>query len=367
MEYIRDIKESKNNFLYKFLFIFWGIFLLCRIIFLFMKTPVNEKMSTTTTFDFHPIKKQFRIHMAIFVFRFQWFNSEFYIKPMTIKSFSPDSKINTIQYSNSKIALNSGYNGIYTQNCLGDVSNYVSIPCRVDEMFSYFYNFDYAPWILIGTNELYYSEKNILKLLDILETEFNPMAENVVIGNFINKALVFESGIFFSRAFVKFVIDSKYSFFDQYLEKNQIFQISLFKFLKKNKEKVHVYQNPFSFFSFPSNGTWNSKVFKTKKIQNLQKEMQACPNAKQLSEKVNLSLSQLKFVKIRAKDIISQYISPIFKNETATLAKDLPNLPKQVKSIQLMTPKFSSFLCFDENEKNDLKFSKENIFKNNVF
>lgn len=366
MENFKSKKESKDSFLYYLLTIFWSIFLIYRIIFLFLKIYNNSNASTHTTFNFFPIKNQYRIHLAIFVFRFQWFNSDFYIKQMTLKSFSPNSKINTIQYSNSKIALNSGYRGIYTQNCLGEQPVQIAIPCRIDEMFSYFYNFDYSPWILIGTNELYYSEENILKLLDFLESEYNPMAENIVVGNFFNDSVIFESGIIFSRSFVKLVIDTNFSFYDHILYDNKIFQKSLLNFLHDHKEKVHVHQNHFSFFSFPSEETWNSQVFKTKKIKNLKKSTLSCPNTKQLATKMNVSLSQLKFVKIYAKDTISLYMNQIFKNETAVLAKYLQKLPTQIKFIQLIRPKFQSFLCFDENNRDVLEFKKENILKNNI-
>lgn len=366
MENYQRKKERKNNYTYYLLFFFWSCFLFSRLVFIFTRSSTNNELPANESFDFQPIKNQFKVDIAVFVFRFQWYNSEFFVKKMTLNSFSPKSKINTIQYSNSKIALNSGYNGIYTQNCVGDQAVHIAIPCRIDEIVSYFYHQSYTPWLLIGTNELYYSETKILKLIEFLESEFNPMAENVVIGNFFNKSLIFESGIIFSRAFAKFIIDTDFSFYKQILDKNKVFQNSFYEFLHKNKKKVHIYQNPFSFFTFPSNGTWNSKVFTTTKIKELKKLMEICPNSKKLSQKVNQSIKDLKYVKVAAKDTVSLFISQLFKNETAILAKDLPNLPKQIKIIQMMTPKFSSFMCFDDNKEDDFKFTKGNFLEKEV-
>lgn len=365
METIQRRKEGKLNYVYYFLFFFWIIFLLCRVVFLFTQIFIQDMHSTKSnlTFEFYPILDHFKIVLSIFVYRYQWFNSLFYIKPITLKSFSPDSKINAIQYSNSLIALESGYKGIYTHNCIGDQALHIAVSCRVDEMLSHFYHFDYAPWLLISTNELYFSENKLLNLLDYLESEFNPMAENILLGNFNNKSIILESGVIFSRALVKLIVDSKYSFYSQAESKMKPFVLSLYEFLKYHKEKVHVFKNPFSFFSYPNRETWNQTVFEAKNKKNLKKILSRCPNISQLSQKVNQSV---KFVRISAKDTVSLYMNQAFDNETVVLAKDLPNLPNQIKFIQILSPKFSSFLCFDEDNNDDIEFKKENVLNNEV-
>ncbi|OHS95803.1 hypothetical protein TRFO_38049 [Tritrichomonas foetus] len=294
------------------------------------ETNNNNNNSIVVT----PIYDQYNIVISVLTWRFSWHHNLFYMKQMTNQSLDPKSKINTILYSDSLNALSSILNGVHTPQCPGGYVKQNVIGCRFDLIFSHFLELDYAPWLFIATDDFYFNEKQLLKFIEVFETKYNPMNENIFIGKFENKYLHGKSGYIFSRKLVNYLLENKFKL-NVIADENLRVETLIYDFIKKNNEKIHVFNNHFSVFGFPVDGTWNF-------IGN--KSWTSLPKCQETQ-------------RIPVNNIVSLFMEP-FENETVELAKYIPEIPEVVKYIPNdKTPT----ICYDRDNHLDQKFSEKFI------
>lgn len=351
MELAGKKEENYRNRVNFLILIFWAFFLVFR----FLSAAITKRFTskTNTSFSYNPIKEDFEVILAVITFRFTWSCGNFYLFPMTNSSLHHTSKINTIAYSTSHMALDNSYNSIFIDSCpVG--STYSSNSCEIDEILHHFCFLEHAPWLLLAHDQFYFSENQLLKLLSLLKEQFNPMADKVVVGKSTKSTIEFQGATIFSRAFVEFLVNRGISFNDEFIQTKTDYPHQLFTIIKQNNEEIHFLENPFAIYSFPKkpdlttifNSTGDPKPSYKQKLSKCQKFNQT------------RSKSSLYPMRIRARDMVSLVQFP-FSGTHASLTHKIPRLPQEVKIIQHSYD--DPVVCYDENSEFDIKFTIESL------
>jgi hypothetical protein len=242
-----------------------------------------------------------------------WRNA-WYITPFIARHASPNSTVYSYVLSDSLIALNTSLLGIHTPHCTGGRLSANGNACRYDVAFRHFYGEMEAPWLLIAIDDTYLNERNLFRLLDMLESKYDPLVDQISTGqihhdwgtNYPHGG----AGILYSRAWVNEFFRRNLSF--EAIHANNYrytYDIATGLLALNYFEKAIWIEHPWLCVVSPEEAS--AQVLATQAWMSLP----GCPP---------------KFLLVNLRDFCQWHISP-FMRETAGFVKDHELAPEQVK------------------------------------
>ena len=265
-----------------------------------------------------------------------WRNT-YYVAKFVEDSSLWNSTVYAYVISDSEAAVGTAANGIVTPHCTGGRLDANGNACRFDVAFRHFHRETDAPWLLVAIDDTYLNARNVMRLLALLETRYDPLRDQVSLGqrhhDWGTSYPHGGPGLLFSRAWV-----------DEFFRLNMSF------------EKIHAHNVRYTYdiatglltLNYFNDSVWidhpwlcvvapEDESFDVLIKQNWA-DLPACP--------ARLPWNGV-FVKLR--DIAQFHISP-FKQETAGYVKNLENAPEQVKLFRPTT--YGIRFCWQESEEN---------------
>jgi hypothetical protein len=144
-----------------------------------------------------------------------WRNT-WYIAPFIDKYSAEDSPVYSYVLSDSLAALNTTRRGIHTPGCTGGRLSANGNACRYDVAFRHFFYETDAPWLLVAIDDTYLNERNLFRLLDMLEEKYDPLVDQLSTGQAHHDWGTFYphggAGILYTRAWAAEFLRRNFSF-----------------------------------------------------------------------------------------------------------------------------------------------------------
>lgn len=150
------------------------IFFLLVCVFKLLSKPISLKVSSNT------ITK--RIVIPYLTCAKTCHRNKYYVAPMINLSLEENSSILSYVISDSQKALDTARKGILSPNCTGGRMSANGNACRFDMTFKHFYFETNSPWLLVAIDDTFLNIKNLFRLLDVLESMYNPFEDQVMLG-----------------------------------------------------------------------------------------------------------------------------------------------------------------------------------------
>ncbi|OHT15375.1 hypothetical protein TRFO_14127 [Tritrichomonas foetus] len=110
------------------------------------------------------------------------YRNKYYVSPMVKESLNSQSSFISYVISDSQKALDTADSGILSPNCTGGRLSANGNACRYDLTFRHFWKETKAPWLVVAIDDTYLNMKNLYKLLDVLESMYNPYIDQIMLG-----------------------------------------------------------------------------------------------------------------------------------------------------------------------------------------
>lgn len=110
------------------------------------------------------------------------YRNKYYVAPMINLSLDPNSVILSYVISDSQDALKTARQGILSPNCTGGRMSANGNACRYDMTFKHYHQKTNAPWLLVAIDDTFLNIKNLFRLLDVLESMYDPFKDQVMLG-----------------------------------------------------------------------------------------------------------------------------------------------------------------------------------------
>jgi hypothetical protein len=214
--------------------------------------------------------------------------------------------------------------------------------CRYDVTFRHFYLETNASWLLVAIDDSYLNEKNLFRLLQLLEQHYDPRVDQVSTGqvhhdwgtNYPHGG----SGLLYSRAWVDEFFRRNFSFETIHANNYRYtYDISTGLINLNYFEKAVWIEHPWLSVVSPEESSFGVLVNKN------WTSLQSCPR---------------KGLLVNLRDVAQFHISP-FKRETAAYVRDLEFAPEQVKVFRPSS--YGVRFCWCNDSKRAIPFTAESL------
>lgn len=274
-----------------------------------------------------------------------WRNS-LYIKDMIDESALSNSTFYSYVISDSEVAIQTAKHGILTPHCTGGRLSANGNACRFDVTFKHFYYETSASWLLVAIDDTYLNKKNLFHLLDLLESLYDPLVDQVATGqphhDWGTHYPHGGSGLLYSRAWVDEFFRTNQSF-ERIHENNFRYTYDIATGLLNLNyfEKAIWIEHPWLCVILPEAESFEFLIKKN------WKDLPGCPR-----------IAGVNNVLVNLRDVAQFHISP-FKKETAGFVQDLEFAPEEVKIYRPSS--YGIRFCWEENSKRTVPFTAEGL------
>jgi hypothetical protein len=256
---------------------------------------------------------QYRLVVPFLTCAATCWRNPWYIAPFISRWTRANSTVYSYVLSDSLAALNTTRAGILTPLCTGGRVSSNGNACRYDVAFRHFFQETNGTWLLVAIDDTYLNERNLFRLLDMLEELYDPRVDMVSTGqvhhdwgtNYPHGG----SGLLYSRAWVDEFFRRNFSF--EAIHANNYrytYDIATGLINLNYFDKAIWIEHPWLCVVSPDGHSFDALVKKT------WNRLQKCPPNRRL---------------VRLRDVAQFHISP-FNKETAGFVKDLEFAPEQV-------------------------------------